>query len=135
MTQWLRSHALPEGDKAGLLAATGAVESIASQPVGRSPALYSTQPSAISDAELKLARSAAIAQPLPLQVSVSSTSMPAAAGLTQAATATLAQVQPSADAAYAQAMTMTQSTAGPNARQATMDRFAMRGVAVKSNQL
>jgi flagellar hook-length control protein FliK len=157
MTQWLRSQALPESDKTRLFTATGAVQSTASgqypagaadlatseklmarapfQSVALSPALYSTQPSTVSETELKLARSAAVAQPLPLQVSVSGASMPAAAGLTQAATATLAQVQPSADAAYAQAMTMTQSTAGPNARQATMDRFAMRGVAVKSNQL
>lgn len=157
MTQWLRSQALPESDKTRLFTATGAAQSTASgqypagaadlatseklmaraplQSVALSPALYSTQPSTVSETELKLARSAAVAQPLPLQVSVSGASMPAAAGLTQAATATLAQVQPSADAAYAQAMTMTQSTAGPNARLATMDRFAMRGVAVKSNQL
>lgn len=157
MTEWLGSYALPESGKAGLFTATFAAESTASgqspavaaglaaaeqlmarapsQSIGLSQTSYAMQPAAVSDIELKLARSAAVAQPLPLQVSVSGTSMPAATGLTQAATATLAQVQPSADAAYAQAMTMTQSTAGPNARQATMDRFAMRGVAVKSNQI
>ena len=160
LIQWLRNDALLGSGNAGLVSGnatgTGAVEKnvvgqspfasglaapeqlitrVPSQPSGLSPTLYSMQPSAVSDTELKLARSAAVAQPLPLQISVSGSSMPSAASLTQAATASLAQVQPPADAAYAQTMTMTQSAADPNARQATMDRFAMRGVAVKPNQI
>ena len=110
VTQWLRTNALPQ-------------------------AVAAMQPSAVSDAELRLARSAAVAQPLPLQVSVAGTAVPAGASLTQAATATLAQVQPSADPGYMQAMAMTDTVQAPKARQATMDRFAMRGVSVSANQL
>jgi flagellar hook-length control protein FliK len=122
VTQWLRTNALPRAvtDMAQLTPAM---------------AMAAMQPSAVSDAELRLARSAAVAQPLPLQVSVSGAVALAGASLTQAAAATLAQVQPSADPGYMQAMAMADNVQAPKARQATMDRFAMRGVSVNANQL
>jgi len=82
-----------------------------------------------------LARLAAVAQPAPVQVSISGVAAQAGASLAQVATATLAQVQPSIDVASTQAMVAAESGVAANARLATMDRFAMRGVSVRSNQV
>jgi flagellar hook-length control protein FliK len=110
------------------------------QRVTGSTAFTTVQAPVVSDAELRLARSAAVAQPAPLQVSISGVATPAGASLARAATATLvqvrpsAQVQPSVDVASTQAMVAVESgVAAANTRLATMDRFAMRGVSLKSN--
>jgi len=111
------------------------------QRVSGSAAFTAVQASVVSDAELRLARLAAVAQPAPVQVSISGVAAQAGASLAQVATATLAQVQPSAqaqssiDVASTQAMVAAESGVAANARLATMDRFAMRGVSVKSNQV
>ena len=105
------------------------------QRVSGSAAFTAVQASVVSDAELRLARLAAVAQPAPVQVSISGVAAQAGASLAQVATATLAQVQPSIDVASTQAMVAAESGVAANARLATMDRFAMRGVSVKSNQV
>ena len=105
------------------------------QRVSGSAAFTAVQASVVSDAELRLARLAAVAQPAPVQVSISGVAAQAGASLAQVATATLAQVQPSTYVASTQAMVAAESGVAANARLATMDRFAMRGVSVKSNQV
>ena len=107
----------------------------ASPSVSNASASAALQASVVSDVELQLARSAAVAQPAPLQVSIAGVGTPPGASLAQAATATLVQVQPSTDVASNQTMALAESRVVPNARLATMDRFAMRGVSVKSNQV
>ena len=107
----------------------------ASPTVSNASASAALQASVVSDVELQLARSAAVAQPAPLQVSIAGVGTPPGASLAQAATATLVQVQPSTDVASNQTMALAESRVVPNARLATMDRFAMRGVSVKSNQV
>ena len=105
------------------------------QRVSGSAAFTAVQASVVSDAELRLARLAAVAQPAPVQVSISGVAAQAGASLAQVATATLAQVQPSTYVASTQAMVAAESGVAANARLATMDRFAMRGVSVRSNQV
>jgi len=107
----------------------------ASASVSNASASAALQASVVSDVELQLARSAAVAQPAPLQVSIAGVGTTPGASLAQAATATLVQVQPSTDVASNQTMALAESRVVPNARLATMDRFAMRGVSVKSNQV
>jgi len=129
------------------------------QRVSGSAAFTAVRASVVSDAELRLARLAAVAQPAPVQVSISGVAAQAGASLAQVATATLAQVQPSIEVASTQAgvslaqvatatlaqvqpsievastqaMVAAESGVAANTRLATMDRFAMRGVSVKSN--
>ena len=149
VSQSLQSGALPQSNIAGraignvfeaeIGRAQTSVATAAMNPepqrVSGSAAFTAVQASVVSDAELRLARLAAVAQPAPVQVSISGVAAQAGASLAQVATATLAQVQPSTYVASTQAMVAAESGVAANTRLATMDRFAMRGVSVKSNQV
>lgn len=144
VSQSLKTDALSQSTEAQIGRAQTSVATAAMNPepqrVSGSTAFTAVQASVVSDAELRLARSAAVAQPAPVQVSISGVAAQAGASLAQVATATLAQVQPSLaqvqpsiEVASTQAMVAAEAGGAANTRLATMDRFAMRGVSVKSN--